>query len=319
MKKKISPIPEAEPIYKNIITRNPLKSKVSQYRHSKDNIGTTTTILDELMAIKSGKNKEIILRGRACPDAYVKLKPWLTMTCFQGYFKPTRSKSNLVEPSGIMSADFDDMLPEQAIAVRDRLKSSPYIVAAWVSPSGHGVKALIRADITNDEECKQAFRDISVYFQQEYNLIADPQCKDVCRTTFRSFDPDLWVNQNTETFIYSKVEPVAARKPEPIIIPIRSNPKLEGYVLSAINGELSNIASAPAGEGTRALYRAAIHAGELSFTGLFCREAIEAEFVKAFLSRKNSLNTEAHALTVFSNGWNLGITQPRQLPSEVLL
>ncbi len=218
-----------------------------------------------------------------------------------------------------MCFDFDHMSPEQAVSVRKMLKTSPYVLSAWLSPSGHGVKALIRADITNDKECKQAFRDISVYFQQEYNLIADPQCKDVCRTTFRSFDPDLWVNQNTETFIYSKVEPVAARKPEPIIIPIRSNPKLEGYVLSAINGELSNIASAPAGEGTRALYRAAIHAGELSFTGLFCRSSVEDHFIKAFLDRKNSQNTEQHALTVFNNGWSLGESQPRQLPAEVIL
>lgn len=303
-------------------TESPLNARVSNYRHSKDNIGGTTTIRAELEAIKNGKIKNVIEKCRSVNDEeYARLKQWLSMTCFQGVMRPKRGKDYLTDPSGVLCIDFDGFDRQQAEYVRNLLRSCPFVFSAWLSPSAHGVKALFRVNIANDAECKHAFNDIADYLLREYGLTADPQCKDFGRTCYRSYDKSLWIAENAELFHYSipEEEPMAAvARTTPISIFVKSSKRLEGYTLAVLNGELEHISNAGRGHGTAALYRAAIRAGELSFTGLFCREPVEDRFIQAFLSRGHSYNSPEHARTTFANGWNLGESKPRQLPPEVL-
>ncbi|MFA5596707.1 MAG: BT4734/BF3469 family protein [Pusillimonas sp.] len=321
MKEKTAPVAAAAHLTNDEYT--PIQSidaNISVYKNAKDNTGTVSTIRKQLEIIKTGKLSKTIEKLRACSeDEYAARKIWLPMAVFQGTFVPARLKENIQASSGLMILDFDHLTGAESEEIREKLRDCPFIFAAWRSPR-NGAKALARVDFSNDEEFKAAYRAIAAYLQTEFSLEIDPTGKDVSRGCFTSADPNLWTNASAEKFCYSmpEVEPVAATRKTPVVIAIRSNPRLEGYVLAAINNELNNISNAPKGSGTGALYRAAIRAGELSHTGLYCRSAVEDHYISAFLNRKHSHNSREHARITFNNGWILGEGQPRQLPSEVI-
>lgn len=322
MNKKISPMAGAERSFNDEYTPDRLlDANISVYKNAKDRIGTVSTIRKQLEIIRTGKLSTTIEQLRACSqEEYSKRKIWLPMAIFQGTFEPTRKAENIQKSSGLMIIDEDHLTDDESEALREKLRSCPYIFAAWRSPR-NGVKALFKVDFSNDGEFKAAYRAIAAYLHTEFGLEIDPTGKDVSRGCFTSSDLKLWLNASAEKFCYSmpEAEPVAAAmRKTPVVIAIRSNPRLEGYVLAAINNELNNISNAPKGSGTGALYRAAIRAGELSHTGLYCRSAVEDHYISAFLNRKHSHNSREHARITFNNGWILGEGQPRQLPSEVI-
>lgn len=302
----------------------PEKQTISMYQGFKlDDAGKIAIMGDVLHAIKSGRWAQQVLtvrkldaEGRAAE--YSTLKNKLPFSTFAGAFEPCRKKENLKQASGVMVGDFDGLSREQSINLKESLQTDKHIFSAFLSPA-HGIKALVRVNIANDAECKAAFKGLEQYFQTHYGVQLDKSGSDVCRACYMSFDPGLYLNIAAEPFHYSKQVAAPAKPSEQIRIPVSSSPRLEKYIENAINYELQRIETAPAGSGTAALYAAACTAGELyEVTRLFDPAPVLSLFCNAFLNRGNSQNTEKHALTVFNNGFELGKTQKRQLPAEVM-
>lgn len=89
--------------------------------------------------------------------------------------------------SGVFVLDFDHTEVELKL---QQLEEDPYIYAAWVSPSGDGVKALVR--------CPPSIENHSLYytaFLDRYPEL-DPTSKNISRGTFESYDPDIYINEN---------------------------------------------------------------------------------------------------------------------------
>jgi hypothetical protein len=290
---------------------------------AKSDAGRLARMVDVLQAIKAGRWTEQVLQlrkldaeGRA--DEYSTLKNKLPFATFAGTFAPCRNKASLRQPSGVMVVDVDGLSHEQAINLKEALQVDEHIFSVFLSPA-HGIKALIRVDIANDAECKAAFRELEQYFQNHYGVKLDKSGSDVCRACFMSYDSNLFLNIQAKPFSYEKQVAAKIEHSEPIRIPTSSSPRLEKYIENAINYELQRIETAPAGSGTAALYAAACTAGELyELTKLFDPAPVLSLYCNAFLERGNSRNTEQHALTVFNNGFELGRTQKRQLPAEVM-
>jgi hypothetical protein len=97
--------------------------------------------------------------------------------------------------SGLLQVDVDKIGAEHASTLRDALRGEPSAFAAWVSPSGNGVKVLIRisADIARHAESYPAVEKL---FLERWQVAIDPKCKDVSRLCFVSHDPDLWINSD---------------------------------------------------------------------------------------------------------------------------
>lgn len=126
-------------------------------------------------------------------NEFQQAKGELPIACFGGVFK-TRSKNNIVKGSGLLTLDFDKLpnLQEK----RKELESLPYTYSVFVSPSGIGLKALIRIpEITDDKEYKKYYLALS----QKIKGI-DESGKDISRACFFSYDPDIYINQNAEIF-----------------------------------------------------------------------------------------------------------------------
>lgn len=146
--------------------------------------------------IQNGTHEKLIknLRSEIDPEKKKVLKNSLPGVTFCGTFT-SRKKENLKQGSGLAILDFDKL--DNAFEFKDSLKSNDYIFSCWISPSGNGVKALVKIPvIENDIEYKQIFKQLSDIFT---NL--DSSGSDISRLCFESFDADIYINLDSEKFI----------------------------------------------------------------------------------------------------------------------
>jgi len=120
-----------------------------------------------------------------------KLKANLPSVCFSGKFGKDRKDEQLEKHSGFIVLDFDEIsdLREK----QTEIISYPFVYACWVSPSGNGLKALIKiADGSKHREHFQALQEI---FPE-----IDKSGINVSRVCYESSDKDLYLNKNAEVF-----------------------------------------------------------------------------------------------------------------------
>lgn len=155
--------------------------------------------------IRSGeKTKDIIAKIRSEDDKAKRnvLKKLLPAICFSGKFNK-REASACVEHSGIICIDFDGFESElDMLDYRSSLESDPYSFSVFTSPSGDGLKVLVKIpkDISNH---KNYFLSLEKYYnKQEF----DQSCKDISRVCYESYDPEIYVNNDSLTWDNMLVE-----------------------------------------------------------------------------------------------------------------
>jgi len=167
---------------------------ITQFKNLYDQKPFYTSIDKVLETIKNGgKQLDLIKQIRASRDKEERneLKKQLSVICFGGKFSE-RKAAALVEYSRLVVLDFDDA---SIVTKRQELLLLPYVYAVFVSPSGEGLKALIRVSSDNHLGHWSALH-------KEIDGV-DKSGKDVCRACFMSYDPSLYVNAHSD--IYTKV------------------------------------------------------------------------------------------------------------------
>ena len=143
-------------------------SKISYFKSLKSRVPEPAAKELEyyLQRIKDGKNEKLItqLRLEVDPNKKKEIKNNLPAVTFCGQFT-LRNKDNFKQGSGFAILDFDKL--ENVVQQKELLKANDYVFAAWISPSGNGLKALVKIPIiSNDTEYKHIFKQYSNYFQQ---------------------------------------------------------------------------------------------------------------------------------------------------------
>ena len=149
------------------------------------------TIEDSLKRIKEGKSKNKVEQVRS---GDTQVKKTLPVALFSGVFDGRRD-SQIKGHSGLVVLDFDHIDTQD---YKSLLGTDDYIRACWVSPSGDGLKALVR--ISNPERHRDHFRALQSYFERTYGLEVDPSGINVSRACFESYDPELIDNESSKTF-----------------------------------------------------------------------------------------------------------------------
>ena len=160
------------------------------------------TLRTALERIRTGKSKSLIEKVRGIhsvdennnpvPDKDAKKQ--LPVVCFSGTFE-SRKDDSLVSHNGLIVLDFDHIDIDDSRSV---LGTDEYIYACWVSPSGDGLKALVK--ISTPSKHREHFKAIQLYMERTYGLDVDPSGKNESRACFESYDPDILINQNCKTF-----------------------------------------------------------------------------------------------------------------------
>lgn len=92
--------------------------------------------------------------------------------------------------TGYCCLDLDDLGTQaDAVEAKRRLAADPHIAAAFLSPSGAGVKALVR--LPDPQDFRRGWAAASAYLQRVHHLHADPARKDLVGLCFLSHDPDI--------------------------------------------------------------------------------------------------------------------------------
>ena len=104
-------------------------------------------------------------------------------------FKERRKKDYVDKYSGLLHLDYDKL--ENVEEVKANLISIPYTYSAFISPSGNGVKVLVKCD--NDiSSHKTAFNSLRDYYDKIVGVESDKSVKDITRLCFVSYDPELY-------------------------------------------------------------------------------------------------------------------------------
>lgn len=183
--------------------------------------------------IKNGrwKNKVHQLRMEADEAKRKKLKCYFPSICFCGKFE-SRYDEKIIEHSGLAILDFDHV--ENLKEFKDEICKDKYTFAAFISPSGDGLKVLVKIppEIENHEK----------YY---YGLIKkyptlDTTSKNISRVCFASYDPELYLNENSEVFT-DKGKVVETKIQVPVIEAVNTDWKklnvLAELIRGAVDGE----------------------------------------------------------------------------------
>jgi len=164
-----------------------------------------------LEQIRSGKYKariqalrELLRQGKT--EEYTSAKRSLPAFTPSGRFEGGRKLEFLKEYSGLIILDIDKLSPEQLIATRTRVEEIPYTHSCFISPSGHGLKILVKV-FSRPVYHKVVFNQVKAFYEeqlrgkdQDGTVQIDPSGKDITRLCFVSWDEMLYLNPSAAIF-----------------------------------------------------------------------------------------------------------------------
>jgi hypothetical protein len=218
----------------------------------------------------------------------------LPVVCFSGEFS-SRADDALFEHSGYIVLDFDHVDVNQT---KRSLATDDYIHSCWTSPSGQGVKALVR--ITNPERHRDHFRALVKYFERTHGLEVDESGINESRACFESHDPDIIIKDEYKKFGHFTTEFAEAQTP--------TNAAHDYTDYMKLNLACRMIRLAEDGEKHRVLVNASRLCG-----GYIAAGKMEQEEVVRVLHReicKREVESEDHALNTILDGIEIGKNMP---------
>ena len=180
----------------------PITPILSIYRSSNDTQGSTVTLQAIKERILDGK-RGLDEKTRYCnataitdPPAYKIYKEKnLPAVTFSGTFpKGKRKAQHLIRHNGYITIDVDGLTAEQIASLLAELAQMPHVVMAFISPSGKGIKVIVRVDPIpqNALEHKGAYQACLDFFEDladEYQFEVDTTGKDCSRLCYLAHDP----------------------------------------------------------------------------------------------------------------------------------
>jgi len=147
-----------------------------------------------LERIRNGKSERLVNEFRQSGNE--RLKKQLPSILFSGRFSQRNSQS-LIQHSGLICLDFDKFPSRDELGLwRDNLDGDEYTYACFTSPSGRGLKCLVKIP-PHGAEHKRYFESLKTYYNCPY---FDSKCSDVCRICFESWDPELRINKDSKVW-----------------------------------------------------------------------------------------------------------------------
>jgi len=178
-----------------------MTTKIDLYPDAWTSTGAEKITVDDFLEnVKNGFWQDQILPIRAAVEKNFskkqidKLKTSIPATTVSGTFKVRNSSpENLEKHSGLLAIDIDHIT--NINAVKEQLMQDSLFYALFISCSGRGLCGLVRI---NPKAHLESFNFMSEHMFLKYNLNIDEKCKDVSRLRFVSYDPDIYINPDSQ-------------------------------------------------------------------------------------------------------------------------
>ncbi|MFT5723046.1 MAG: hypothetical protein ACI9JN_000151 [Bacteroidia bacterium] len=129
---------------------------------------------------------------------YDELKKTLPGFTPSGVFEKKRNTENLSGYSQIIHLDIDHIGNKMEETLR-LIREIPETYAFFISPSGNGIKLFVRVE--SDKNRHHIIYPIVLkFYEQKLGVKIDPSCSDIARLCFFSYDPDAYLNKNSNIF-----------------------------------------------------------------------------------------------------------------------
>ena len=162
---------------------------------------------------------------------YEKSKTQLPCFTPSGTFK-YRHDIALYSYSGLVHLDYDKV--DSVYNLKLKLINSPYVFAAFFSPSFNGLKVFVKVSSTSNDHLT-AFTLVRKHFDNLAGISSDTVVKNLSRLCFVSMDKDLYFQPEAKTF------PIEEMRPKPkVTIPDRVPIANENAVFSFLHGFTMN-------------------------------------------------------------------------------
>lgn len=269
------------------------EEKVTMFRSVTETKSPVYVKLDKVFdRIRQGKSKDLVEKIR---NGERKLKRELPVVLFSGIFE-SRQDDALHEHSGLIVLDFDhvDVTDSKSFLATDK-----YVLACWASPSGDGLKALVK--VTNPDMHRDHYRSLTSYFEKTYGLEVDPTGINESRACYESYDPDIAINTMAVPFGGMSSERSLDQKATLI-----ESKNLTDY--NKVNILASMIRNAIDGEKHHVLYKAAVLAG-----GYISAGRMEEDEVMRVITReleRKEIEDMPHAIRTLEDGIRVGKERP---------
>lgn len=182
-----------------------------------------------LERIRSGKSADLISRIRLETDKEKRnlLKQQLPAICFSGTFRQ-RNDSSLMKHSGLICLDFDGYKSATALSTaRGKLKKDLYTFSLFTSPSGDGLKVLVKIP-PEPENHKAYFDALREYYDDPH---FDISCSNVSRVCYESADTKLFLNPDAQIWMQKQEQEHYSVGTDKPILQLRSESKITENLL----------------------------------------------------------------------------------------
>lgn len=267
---------------------------ITVFRDFSDTRNPTHTTLDKVLShIRKPSDSFVSLIDSIRKETDVKIKSSLKkkLPCilFSGKFTQRNDKS-IEEHSGYAVIDFDHVT--DVVALKNKLKLIPYISAAFISPSGDGVKAVARIPISIDHH-RENYEAMIDDVKEKTNALdsqLDKTSINESRICYASYDKDIYINSKPKCFLPPKKNKVV-------------------YIdYNKINIAVNMIRLAQDGEKHNVLLKAAKLMGGYIASGMieesFARQVLETEI------SNRDINDIRSAKKTIDDGFAYGKTMP---------
>ena len=231
--------------------------------------------------------------GNPIPDKDAKRE--LPVVMFSGKFEG-RKDEDLKEHSGVIVLDFDHI---DVANSKNALATDEYILSCWVSPSGDGLKALVK--IAQPRKHRDHFRAIASYMDRQYGLEVDSTGQNESRLCFESYDPEIIINEDSKVFTA-----VVSERTE--VQSVSNDSQNTDYNKLAVLASM--IRRAEDGQKHIELLKASNLAGGFITAGRIEEEEAKRVLIKEILKRE--VDSEENAIKTIEEGIERGKTMPVQ-------
>ena len=194
--------------------KSPLDVMVSMYPGVTDTTSKEVISLKDFLMTDKYKDVATLIRSGRSPEERhdIKVNNKVNLPCVtpSGLFSE-RSGKNLTQHSGLLCIDID--LHDNPGGVMDNvpslLASLPYVAYASKSITGDGYFAIV--PLEHPTHHLEHYLAIEKEFKDEYGIVLDKQCKDVCRLRFATYDENPYYNPNAMPYYKEYSEPTVTK------------------------------------------------------------------------------------------------------------
>lgn len=138
---------------------------------------------------------------------------------FSGIFPDVGRRGDYVSRrTGLIILDIDKLEPDQVREVRKKAGDQPFTLASFISPSGDGVKILVRMmmqakNVSADDvaeildEHLTAFNMAADHYEYDLGVSVDPSGKDINRLCYLPHDPEAYFNFEASPLVFNRFMP----------------------------------------------------------------------------------------------------------------